>query len=89
MPFCIIWEQGAELRARTREGEVFDILVVRVRREFSVFGFQFSVGTGESRPRGFEKEVISAGSFGESKSTEKRVMNQDLRRGPWVEHALP
>ena len=36
-----------------------------------------------------EKDLIRGASFGESQSTENRGMNQDLRRGAWVEHALP
>ena len=70
-----------------REGKVFGILVVRV-----VFSFQGSVFRGGRKklaPRGFEKDLIKGASFGESKSTENRVMNQDLRQGPWVEHGLP
>ena len=46
MPFCIIGEQGAELRARAREGKC------------SVFSFQFSVFRGDRLEAGLQLRLF-------------------------------
>ena len=74
-----------------REGMVFDILVVAdcgglelgglgCAREVERMGIWD--WRRENRARSGLKGLIKGPSFGESKSTENRVMNQDLRQGP-------
>ena len=80
--FSVVSFQCSGGTASRRDSNVlFDILVVEIA--------DCRFGAGESRSKGFEKYLIKDGSFGESKSTKKRVMNQDLRRGSWVELGLP
>ena len=75
---------------------LFDILVVggsagrigvRAGGRFGIW--ELGLESGGSRPMRFEKDLIKDASFGESRLTKKRGMNQGLRRGVWVELGLP